>query len=133
MGLLNMLSFKKTFGGDDADKRNDGVSVGGFNLNNIGKMKTAIDAKKNGKEDFNLEMFSKEFWGPFSQQRGITTSGDEISEFSRVYYLELPDVMTTAEYVEMLKSDEELVNRIMGYIAYKRHKEEVEQRQQRAA
>ena len=132
MGLLNMFSFKKTFGGDDVDKRDDGVSIGGFNLNNISNMKTAIDAKKNGKEDFNLELFSKEFWGPFSEQRGITTSGNEISEFSRVYYLDFPDMKTTAEFIEMLKNDQELVNRIMGNIAAKRHKEEEEQRRQRA-
>ena len=130
---MGLFSFKKTFGGDDVDKRDDGVSIGGFNLSAIGNMKTVFDARKNGKEDFNIEMFTNDFWNPYTAQNNIVAEGDEIGEFSRAYYLDFPNILTTADFIAMLKQDNAFVERVFERIRAVRRKEDDERWEQRKA
>ena len=110
-----MINHEKTTGGDSM---NDTLDLSADILSSIDNqekiehqklLETIEEARANGKEDFDPNVFSKLYWRQGLMRDGMENAKDEsvVDSYIREYYMDNPDVMTMKDFAAKLEAQDE--------------------------
>lgn len=110
-----MINHEKTTGGDSMNDTPDFSadilsSIDNQEIIEHQKLLESIEeARANGKEDFDPNVFSRLYWRQGLMRDGMENAMDEsvVDSYIREYYMDNPDVMTMKDFAAKLEGQDE--------------------------
>ena len=110
-----MINHEKTTGGDSMNDTPDFSADILSSIDNQEKiehqklLESIEEARANGKEDFDPNVFSRLYWRQGLMRDGMENAMDEsvVDSYIREYYMDNPDVMTMKDFAAKLEGQDE--------------------------
>lgn len=110
-----MINHEKTTGGDSMNDTPDFSADILSSIDNQEKiehqklLESIEEARANGKEDFDPNVFSRLYWRQGLMRDGMENAMDEsvVDSYIREYYMDNPDVMTMKDFAAKLEAQDE--------------------------